>query len=293
MSVTGQVSLRDQLRAATTRLTEAGVPSPRHDAEALAAHVLGVDRAALLFRDDVDDAFAAAYDELVSRRAARQPLQHLTGTAHFRHITLQVGPGVFVPRPETELTAGAAIAEASAVASTGRVPVVVDLYAGSGAIAISVAAEVRPCVVHAVEREDEAVGWLRRNVAGRSIIVHRDDVADVADRSLSMLLGQVDVVVANPPYVPSDAVVRDPEVAEHDPPPALWSGPDGLDAMRILEGTAARLLRPGGLAVAEHGDLQGESAPRVFAGTGRWTDVADHADLNDRPRYLTARRTTA
>lgn len=281
--------LRARLRVAADRLEAAGVPSPRHDAEALAAHVLGVERGALVAAEPTAT-FAAEFEALIDRRAAREPLQHITGVAYFRHVTLQVGPGVFVPRPETELTAGAAIDEARAVVADGRVPVVVDMFAGSGAIAISVATEVRPCVVHAVEAEDDAVAWLRRNAAGNSIVVHRDDVGGIADRSMSVLLDSVDVVVANPPYVPADAVVRDPEVAEHDPAAALWSGPDGLDAMRALEQTAVRLLRPGGLLVAEHADVQGVAAPAVFSGTGAWNEVADHIDLNGRPRFVTARR---
>ncbi|NED98116.1 peptide chain release factor N(5)-glutamine methyltransferase [Phytoactinopolyspora alkaliphila] len=283
-------AVRDLIRDATQRLTDHGVPSPRHDAEVLAAHVLGVERSQLLTAGEPPVSFAAGYDALVARRAAREPLQHITGRAHFRHLTLQVGPGVFVPRPETELTAGAAIAEAQAIADDGRVPVVVDMFSGSGAIAISVAREVRPCVVHAVEAEDDAIEWLRRNAAGQSVVVHRDDVGGIVERSMSMLIGTVDVVVANPPYVPVDAVIREPEVVEHDPPAALWSGPDGLDAMRVLESAAARLLRTGGLIVAEHADVQGTAAPEVFARTGRWADVADHQDLNGRPRFVTARR---
>ncbi|TDE15023.1 peptide chain release factor N(5)-glutamine methyltransferase [Jiangella asiatica] len=284
------LSLREQLRAAADRLTTAEVPSPRHDAEVLAAHVLGVERGELITQPEPDAEFTARFDELVRRRADRIPLQHLTGQAHFRHVTLRVGPGVFIPRPETELTAGVAVDEARALVEAGRVPVVVDLFAGSGAIAVSVATEVRPSMVHAVEREDDAVTWLRRNAAGNSIIVHRDDVALVAQRSLSMLLGQVDIVTANPPYVPAAADIRDPEVAEHDPPAALWSGDDGLDAMRMLADVAARLLRPGGLLVAEHADMQGEAAPEVFRRHAAWTEVADHLDLAGRPRYVTARR---
>lgn len=283
-------SLRERIEEAAQRLAEAGVPSPRHDAEALAAHLLDVDRAGLVTAPEPPSSFDVDYTELVERRAKREPLQHITGLAHFRHLTLQVGPGVFIPRPETELTAGAAIVAAQTVVAEGRVPVVVDMFAGSGAIAISVAREVRPCVVHAVESEDDAIEWLRRNAAGASVVVHRDDVGGILERSMSMLIGAVDVVVANPPYVPLGAVIRDPEVAEHDPAAALWSGTDGLDAIRVLESVAARLLRPGGVIIAEHADEQGTSAPTVFTGTGRWADVVDHPDLNDRPRYVTARR---
>ncbi|AYY14280.1 peptide chain release factor N(5)-glutamine methyltransferase [Actinobacteria bacterium YIM 96077] len=290
--MTASTSLRERVEAAARQLAEAGVPSPRHDAEMLAAHALGIDRPELavrLARHDASQEAADSYSELVARRAKREPLQHITGTAHFRQLTLSVGPGVFIPRPETELTAGAAIDAARAIVDSGGVPVVVDMYAGSGAIAISAAHEVRPCVVHAVESDDDAIAWLRRNAYGASVVVHRDDVGGVCDRSMSMLLGTVDVVVANPPYVPVGAGIRDPEVAEHDPPVALWAGDDGLDALRVLESAAARLLRPGGVVVAEHGDTQGEPAVELFTDTGRWADIADHLDLNGRPRYVTAR----
>ena len=273
-------TVRQAVRRATKVLAAAGVPSPRHDAEALAAHVLGVGRGELVRHDTMD---VAAFDTLVARRAAREPLQHLTGRAAFRHIEVQVGPGVFVPRPETEVTTGAAVE----VARMLDRPLVVDLYAGSGAIALAVANEVPDAEVHAVEAEDSAIAWLRRNVAGTRVVAHHADV----QRCLLEFTGTVDVVVANPPYVPLGAEVRDPEVALHDPAVALWSGPDGLDAMRVLERTAARLLRPGGYLFAEHADVQGRAAPAVFADPGRWEDVSDHADLAGRPRYLSARRT--
>jgi release factor glutamine methyltransferase len=278
------MELRELIAAAAERLAAAGVPSPRHDAEILAAHLLGVNRGQLLLRRDVPDAFAGEYEAAVRRRAGREPLQHITGVAHFRHVTLQVGPGVFVPRPETELVAGAAIEAAREVAATGRTPVVTDLFAGSGAIALAVSNEVGAAEVHAVEAGDGGVEWLRRNAEGTSVVVHHSDV----DGCLPEMDGRFDVVAANPPYVPTGATIRDPEVAAHDPAAALWSGADGLDAMRVLERTAARLLRPGGLVIAEHADVQGEAAPAVFDATGGWTDVTDHLDLNDRPRYLTA-----
>lgn len=275
------------LADATVQLTAAGVTSPRHDAATLAAFALGIERGELSLWQEVPPGFAAAFAELIERRSKREPLQHITGESHFRHVTLQVGPGVFIPRPETELTAEAAIQEAQLLADAGRQPLVVDLFAGSGAIALSVVGEVPFAVVHAVEASGDAVTWLRRNVADGPVIVHhRDALAFVPDG----MAGQVDVVVANPPYVPTAATIRDREAAEHDPAEALWSGADGLDAMRGLERVAAQLLRVGGLVVAEHADVQGESAPDIFRRAGQWTDVEDHVDLNDRPRYITARR---
>jgi release factor glutamine methyltransferase len=283
--------LRTLIAEAAARLAAAGVPSPRHDAEVLAAHVLGISRGELSLQPAPDESTAARYAGLVDRRAKREPLQHITGTAPFRHLTLQVGPGVFIPRPETELVAGVAVDAARLVRSAGRTPVVADLYAGSGAIALSVATEVPGADVHAVEADEAAVGWLRRNMASLDVevTVHHADV----DGCLSALTGQVDVVAANPPYVPAGARIRDPEVAAHDPAAALWAGADGLAAFRVLERTAARLLLPGGLVVAEHADVQGESAPAVFTATARWAQVADHLDLTGRPRYLTARLGTS
>src|SRR5690606_4543901 len=183
------VALNDRIRAAASRLAAAGVASPRHDAEVLAAHALGVERSALFTHPDPDAVFDAAYDGLIPRPARREPLQHGTGLAHSRQVTLHVGPGVCSPRPETELVAGAAVDEASALVAAGRVPVVVDMFAGSGAIALSVAGEVRPCVVHAVESEEDAVLWGRRYVAGVSSVVLLYDGAGIAYRSMSMLLG--------------------------------------------------------------------------------------------------------
>lgn len=270
--------LREGIAAAAARLAEAGVPSPRFDAEELAALSLGVERRDLWRHDEVGERFAA----YVARRAAREPLQHITGRAHFRHLTLEVGPGVFIPRPETEVVAEAAIAAARADGT----PVVVDLCTGSGAIALAVAAEVAGAVVHAVEADPAAHAWAARNCAGSPVDLRLGDMGE----AFPDLDGTVDVVVSNPPYIPVGALVRDPEVAAHDPSPALWSGDDGLDAVRVVEQVAARLLRPGGRAVVEHADLQGESAPAVFAATGRWTDVRDHRDLAGRDRYLTATR---
>lgn len=284
-----RVSVQRSLRQAAEQLAGAGVPSPRVDAELLASYVLGTPRSRLLTVTETPDEFAREYASVIERRVRREPLQHITGEAHFRHITLAVGPGVFVPRPETEQSAGAAIAEAEHLVTSGERPRVVDLYAGSGAIALAVADEVPPADVHAVEAQDDAVAWLRRNAAGTAVAVHHEDVADAPTGSLREIRGSIDVVIANPPYVPTEAVIRDPEVAAHDPAAALWSGKDGLDDMRVLERVAFDLLKDDGLVVAEHADAQGESAPDIFRSAGRWAEVADHHDLAGRPRYLTAR----
>jgi release factor glutamine methyltransferase len=286
---TVSMGMRGLIAAAAERLTAAGVASPRHDAEVLAAHLLGVTRGELQLQPDPTEAFVKEYDAAVRRRSDREPLQHITGVAYFRHVSVRVGRGVFVPRPETELVAGAAIDAARDVVAAGRTPVVADLFAGSGAIALAVADEVPEAEVHAIEADDDALEWLRRNVESTPVIVHHADV----DGCLPGMDGRLDVVAANPPYVPAGATIRDPEVAAHDPAAALWSGTDGLDAMRVLERTAARLLRPGGLLIAEHADVQGDAAAGVFQQTGRWSNVEDHLDLTGRPRYVTATLTTA
>lgn len=274
------------VRGAAERLTAAGVPSPDFDAAELLAHVLGTSRTRLALVGGVSGADRARFEELVARRAGREPLQHLTGTAAFRHVELAVGPGVFTPRPETELLAGWGVEQAGAVLAEGRDPVVVDLCTGSGAIALALATEVPRAQVHAVELSEEALTWAERNLHGTGVDLRHGDLAEAFDD----LDGRVDVVLCNPPYIPLEAYESvAPEAREHDPHLALFSGEDGLEAMRALERTAARLLRPGGVVGAEHADVQGEAAPAVFVATGRWVDVRDHPDLAGRPRYLTAR----
>lgn len=281
------MSLRQSVDVATGRLADAGVASARHDAEALAAHILGIERHDLWRHAAPGDDFQRTFDELVVRRARREPLQHLTGVAHFRYVTLAVGPGVFIPRPETELVAGAAIDEARALhARTGNAPVVVDLGTGSGAIARSVANEVPTAEVHAVELAEDALVWAQHNLEGTRVHLWAGDLA----LALPELDDGVDVVVSNPPYIPLAGVPRDPEVRDHDPVPALYAGADGLDVIRVVEQVAARLLRRGGLVVVEHADEQGTSAPAVFRQSGRWAQVHDHDDLAGRPRFVTARR---
>jgi release factor glutamine methyltransferase len=280
--VTARVTVREVVAEAAARLREAGVASPDHDAAELLAHVLGTDRSRLVLVGEVGDAELAAYDALVGRRAAREPLQHLTGTAWFRHVSVDVGPGVFTPRPETELLAGWAIEAARALDA----PVVVDLCTGSGVIAKSIADEVPAAAVHAVEADAPAYAWAQRNLAGTGVDLRLGDFATAFDD----LLGGVDVVVCNPPYVPLEAWESvAPEARDHDPHLALFSGADGLDAIRVLAVRAADLLRPGGVVGVEHADVQGESVPAIFSATGRWTDVRDHEDLTGRARFSTAR----
>ena len=274
------------LRDATARLAEAQVASPDFDAAELLAHVLGTTRGALPRGEVVGADAVAAFELLVERRAARVPLQHLTGLAGFRYLELAVGPGVFVPRPETEVLAGWAVEAARAVVGQGRGPVVVDLCTGSGAIALSVATEVPEATVHAVELDASAHAWAERNLSGSGVDLRLGDMAD----SFPELDGSVDVVVANPPYIPLEAYESVAvEVRDHDPSLALWSGEDGLDAMRTVERVAARLLTGGGQVGAEHADVQGDAAPRLFGEAGRWLDVRDHRDLAGRPRFVTAR----
>jgi release factor glutamine methyltransferase len=274
--------------AAAARLREAGVESPDHDAQVLLAHVLGVERSRLPLADDVGRDLAEQYDALVARRAAREPLQHLTGSAWFRHVELSVGPGVFVPRPETELLAGWAIEAASVLVSTGSIddPVVVDLGTGSGAIAKSIADEVPSARVHAVELDERAHAWADRNLAGTGVDLRQGDLGAAFDD----LAGTVDVVVSNPPYIPFEAWESVAvEVRDHDPQLALYATGDGLDTIRVVEQRAALLLRPGGVVGVEHADVQGRSAPAVFSRAGRWEHVRDHVDLAGRARFLTAR----
>ncbi len=282
---------RALLRAAVARLTESGVASPEYDAAELLAHVLGTTRSRLPLVDSIAVEQEAAFEELLARRAAREPLQHLTGTAAFRHVELLVGPGVFVPRPETELLAGWAIDRASEAGredgrATGESPVVVDLCCGSGAIALSVVDEVPDAQVHAVELDPGAHAWAARNLDDAGVDLRRGDMVE----AFPELDGTVDVVVCNPPYIPLEAWASvAPEARDHDPALALWSGDDGLDAIRVVESTAARLLRPGGWVGTEHADVQGDSAVQVFVAAGRWAEVRDHPDLAGRARYVTAR----
>jgi release factor glutamine methyltransferase len=269
------------LAAAAVRLREAGVASPEHDAAVLLAHVLGIDRSQLPLVDDVPVEAVERYDVLIARRAFREPLQHLTGEVWFRHVRLAVGPGVFIPRPETELLAGWAIE-----LCVDEQLQVVDLCTGSGAIAKALADEAPGSIIHAVELDEVAHGYAARNLSGTGVDLRLGDAFTAFDD----LVGRVHVVVCNPPYVPLEAWESvAPEARDHDPHTALFSGQDGLDAIRMLAQRAAVLLRPGGAVGVEHADVQGEAVPALFAATGLWTEVRDHPDLAGRPRFTTAR----
>ncbi len=332
--------LLDEIALAAARLAEAGVESPRAEAELIAAHVHGVRRTELHAVPDVS--FDARFWEGIGRRAAREPLQHITGRAYFRYLELEVGPGVFVPRPETEVMTGWAIDRLREMDVAE--PVVVDLGTGSGAIALAIAQEVPRARVHAVEADPIARGWTEKNVArvasaapytrGR-VTLHSADFtgadftgadftgadftgadftgadftgadftgadftrsdltgADFAGAgvaapgALGELAGKADLVISNPPYIPLGATVP-PEVGEYDPPAALWSGDDGLDAIRAVERAARWLLRPGGMIAVEHGAPQGAAVYWVFCEEAGWRDTRNHKDLARRDRFVTA-----
>jgi release factor glutamine methyltransferase len=285
--------LLDEIALATARLAEAGVDSPRTDAELIAAHVHNVKRGEL--NSVPDSEFDARFWVDIGRRENREPLQHITGQAYFRYLELDVGPGVFVPRPETEVMTGWAIDRLRDM--NVAEPVVVDLGTGSGAIALSVAQEVPRATVHAVEGDPLARSWAERNVtryvdgytAGRVLLHPGDFVSPGPDglAALAPLAGTVDLVVSNPPYIPFGSVVP-PEVGEYDPPAALWSGGDGLDAIRAVERVARWLLRPGGLVAVEHADVQGTPVFWIFAEEAGWRDTANHKDLSRKDRFVTA-----
>ncbi len=294
-------TLRDALVDAERRLRIAEVPSPRVDAELLLAHVLGVPRGRMFLSDPIEADDSVRFESLVVKRVARVPLQHLLGEAPFRHLTLAVGRGVFVPRPETEAVTELAL---RALREDAQERVAVDLCTGSGAIALALATEVPHLVVHAVELDPTAHGWAERNIAahaeqlaaaGSRVVLHHADATTVHAGALATLMGRVDVVVSNPPYIPDGATPRDLEVREHEPARALYGGPDGLDLVRGILDVAVTLLRHGGSLVLEHADDQGEAAgllgvPAVVRGHGGFDLVADHPDLGGRDRATTAVR---
>ncbi|WPO88708.1 peptide chain release factor N(5)-glutamine methyltransferase [Herbiconiux sp. KACC 21604] len=287
------VTVRSLYQRSVEILAASGVLDPQVDAELLIGHVLGASRGRVQSMT-VTDAPVGPEDtlaivEAVERRAAREPLQHITGVAWFRSLELSVGPGVFVPRPETEFVAGLAIDALRAVVPAGEnPPVAVDLGTGSGAIALSLAVEVPHAAVVGVENSPRAFVWAKENLRRVDPGNARLVFIDLAD-ALPELDGTVDVVVSNPPYIPLGAIPRDPEVRLFDPEQALYGGDDGLVVVREVSATARRLLRPGGALVVEHGDLQGAEMRELLAADG-WRAAATHRDLTGRDRATTAVR---
>ena len=277
--------LAQVLARATAALAQ--VPSPRVDAELLAAHLLhGGSRAelqrALLMGERLTPAQVAEYEALVARRAAREPLQHITGCAPFHHLELSVGPGVFVPRPETELLVEEAlkVLSARAESATGQLRIV-DLCTGSGAIAAAVKSELPNAQVFAVELSEEAIPYARKNLESLGVHLVQGD----ALTALTELAGRFDAVLSNPPYIPSANVPADPEAALHDPEMALYGG--GADGMQMPSAIAARayeLLAPGGFFMMEHDDTQEEAVAELLARVG-FERCYPVRDLNGRPRH--------
>ena len=285
---------------AAQKLSDAGIDSAEHDAVVLLEHATTT----------------VEFDQLVAQRVQRVPLQHLTGKAYFRYVTVAVGEGVFVPRPETELLAQVGIdvlAElvkertgATAQESPRTKPVAFDLCSGSGTIALSLATEVSNVIVHAVEKSTDAVQWLLNNVEQHSgaveennsrVTVHALDATD--ESKFLKFFNTADVVISNPPYIPNDMIPRDPEVRDYDPHLALFGGPDGLDVPVAVARVAAQLLKDGGTFAMEHADVQGDGTHGLpaalremtdLSGEKVWEKVVDHTDYNGLPRYTTARR---
>lgn len=282
-------SLRDLLAELTAKFEAVGIESAQADAELLVADVLNCTRGELAVWVITDQRPTDAQHEQIEtwaeKRAQRVPLQHLTGKAYFRQLELAVGPGVFVPRPETEGVAQLAIDALRAVASES--PVAIDLATGSGAIALALATEVVNAKVYAIELSDEAIGYTRKNFErwAPSAVLEQGDLADAFDE----LFGQVDVLVSNPPYIPNAMVPIYPEVHLHDPALALYGGEDGLDIIRVISKRALKLLKPGGTLVIEHADPQSQAVIELLQKDG-WRQVRAHKDFNLRDRAVTAIR---
>ncbi|MFF1251309.1 peptide chain release factor N(5)-glutamine methyltransferase [Pseudarthrobacter sp. NPDC058329] len=274
-------SLADAVSEATGILRDAGVPSPRVDAELLADHLLNVGLGRLRAMMLGDTPAPEGYEALVAERASRIPLQHITGVAHFRYLELAVGPGVFVPRPETESVVQLVIDHVQGL----RHPRIVDLGTGSGAIAGSIAHEVPNAEVHAVEFSPFAHAWAEKNLAPLGVHLVLGDLRD----ALPELNGTFDVVISNPPYIPAEAIPNEPEVALHDPPEALYGGgADGMELPTAAAASAARLLVPGGYFVMEHAEVQAGWIAAMLARTGTWTSIRTHLDLNGKERATSA-----
>jgi release factor glutamine methyltransferase len=282
--------IKQAVDGAAARFAAVGIEQASVDAELIAAHVLQVSRGELGAKMVTGESFDANQSELfaalVEKRSDRVPLQHLTGVAYFRNLELQVGPGVFVPRPETELLVELTIdaLSKSALAETAN-PIVVDLGTGSGAIALAIAQELPQSKVFAVELNPDSISFTRKNFEryGQNAKLVQGDMAD----AFAELNGQVHLLVSNPPYIPNDMVPRDPEVHLHDPKLALYGGDDGMDLVHTVLAVANRLLVSGGKLLIEHADIQGEITRRLASEAG-FIDVKSLQDLTGRDRALSA-----
>lgn len=274
------------LKQSALQLSQSGVQSPDIDSELLAAHILGISRSelsvAIALNSDFPEDKIVAFSDAVSRRAKREPLQHITGLAPFRHLELFVGKGVFTPRPETEQVVSFAMEK---IASLEQ-PIIVDLCAGSGAIALSFTTERADSNVFAVEKSEEAFEYLKQNSKRYGLELSQLSHVDLQD-CLPEMDAVADLVISNPPYIPSEAIPVDLEVQLHEPSLALFGGADGLDVIRTILTKAKQLLRTGGLLVLEHADTQALSIRELLLAEG-WIDVESKKDLAGKDRMISA-----
>ena len=282
------MKLSEALALASEKLSTAGVPSPQADATWLLCHILDTDRSDLLtritFDQDLSSEQLEAFLVALTRREKREPLQHITGKAAFRSLELSVGPGVFIPRPETEQVVQYAI---DYLRQLPRPGVSIDLGTGSGAIAIAMAIEVPQTKVYAVELSQSAFDYATKNIEANFAAVELR--LGAMQEVVSDLVGGVDVVISNPPYIPDSAIPIDPEVRNFDPELALYGGEDGLDVIRDISGIAAALLRAGGLLVLEHAETQSDAIRELLLNDG-WLSVSAFQDAAMRYRTITAIR---
>jgi release factor glutamine methyltransferase len=278
--------LRDIVEHGAKQFEKIGIDSAITDAELLAGHVLGLSRggvqAACISAAEISDAEAESILEKYGRRHSREPLQHIIGLAYFRNLELKVGSGVFIPRPETEFVAQLAIDELTKLKN----PIAVDLGTGSGAIALAIATEVPGCKVFAVEKSQEALLFTEKNFKSYGGSNAQLAVGDLAD-CFPELNDKVSLVISNPPYIPEQAIPREPEVRLFDPALALYGGVDGMSVIHKVSATAKRLLVSGGRLVVEHADSQGEQVRQLLLADG-FSDVQSHQDLTGRDRAVTA-----
>ena len=276
------------LQQSAVQLSQGEVQSPEVDSELLAAHILGITRSELIvaiaLSSDFPEDKIAAFNVAVSRRAKREPLQHITGLAPFRHLELLVGKGVFTPRPETEQVVGFAMEKIASLEN----PTIVDLCAGSGAISLSFVTERPGSIVFAVEKSQEAFEYLKQNSKSYGLELSQLSNVDLQDCLVGMD-SVADLVISNPPYIPSEAIPVDLEVQLHEPALALYGGADGLDVIRQILTKAKQLLRTGGLLVLEHADTQASSITELLLAEG-WIGVESRKDLAGKDRMISARK---